>query len=226
MWNYFFSLWELAIAFTSFTMSRQRAFSHSEIQPVLLWLPFPRAKKEGWKKITCKELGNRVWKVSAIQEILPAGFNYRLQLNHHHPPFFFFELQTYNNMTFIECASVAALVTVKSLENRVVYNQLLKYTLYTRLTRDLWRKRILSVCVRKDHLLREEPSQAAESGAGDLLGSQRCAGSNAPCSLPSHILGAICLLQPTQTPSLLSSLHRQGLQQDPLTFGINWAFSP
>lgn len=176
--------------------------------------------------ITCKELGNRVWKVSAIQEILPAGFNYRLQLNTPPPPFFFFELQTYNNMTFIECASIAAVVIVKSPEHHVVYNQLLKYTLYTRLMRVLWRKPILSVYVRKYQLPKEEPLQAAESGAGDLLGSQRCAGSNAPHPLPSHVPGAICLLQPTRTPSLLSSLHRYWLQRVLLTFGLNWVFSP
>lgn len=165
-----------------------------------------------------------MWKVSAIQEILPAGFNYRLQLTP--PPLFFFELQTYNNMTFIECASIAAAVIVKSPENRVVYNQLLKYTLYTRLMRVLWRKCILSVCVRKYQLPKEEPLRTAESRAGDLLGSQCCAGSNTPHPLPSHVLGAICLLQPRQTPSLLSSLRRYWLQQVPLTFGLNWVFSP
>lgn len=169
----------------------------------LLWLLLHSAKKRG-KKITCKELGNRVWKVSAIQEILPAGFNYSLQLNS--PPFF--ELQTYNNMTFIECASYCSRTDSKSPENCVVYNQLLKYTLYTRLIRVLWRKHILSVCITKYQLLKEEHLQSAASRAGDLLQSSHHAHGIAAKPLLSPILGARtnrpCPL-PSQPPQILAS---------------------
>lgn len=52
-------------------------------------------------------------------------------------------------MTFIECASIAAAGTVKSPENHIVYNQLLKSTFDLSLMRVLWRKRILSALVKK-----------------------------------------------------------------------------
>lgn len=73
-------------------------------------------------------------------------------------------------MTFIERASLAAAVAVKSPENHVVYNQLLKYALFARLTRVLWRKRIVPVRVRKRRLREAEP---ARSGAGALVPSPR-----------------------------------------------------